>query len=94
MELHHFSASVSGLPLVGEMNENGQIEGVLRVRKWGKSTVMCIPAELRDFFAVVHRDLIAYRQVGRVIVLRRIRHGELVPLPGDKEQRERSGVGA
>jgi bifunctional DNA-binding transcriptional regulator/antitoxin component of YhaV-PrlF toxin-antitoxin module len=67
-----------------------EFEGVLRVRNWSRSWVIVLPRELREFFGVVHRDMLAYRKVGRLIVLRRIRAGELLPVT-DAEAKEAAG---
>jgi hypothetical protein len=64
-----------------------EFEGVLRVRNWSHSWVIVLPRELREFFGVVHRDMLAYRKVGRLVVLRRIRAGELLPVT-EAEARE------
>lgn len=63
-----------------------EFQGTVRARKWGHSMVIVLPRELREFLGVVHRDLIAYRKVGRYVLLRRIRAGELVPV-GDEGAR-------
>lgn len=63
-----------------------EFEGIVRVRKWGSSYVICLPKELREFLAVVHRDMLAYRKVGRHVVLKRITPSELLPL-GEGEKR-------
>ncbi len=66
-----------------------EFEGVLRVRNWSRSWVIVLPRELREFFGVVHRDMLAYRKVGRLVVLRRIRAGELLPMSkAEAEQAE------
>jgi antitoxin component of MazEF toxin-antitoxin module len=57
-----------------------EFEGLVRVRKWGNSMVLVLSPELKAFFGVVHRDLLAFRKVGRYVLLRRIRAGELVPV--------------
>lgn len=76
------------LPWLGEIGMAGEFEGIIRVRKWGNSYVLVLPPEIKEFFAVVPRDMIAYRKVGRVVVLRRICHGDLLPMtPGEKRYR-------
>lgn len=57
-----------------------EFSGIVRVRKWTKCWVIVLPRELREFFGVVHRDMIAYRKVGRYVLLRRISAGELMPV--------------
>jgi antitoxin component of MazEF toxin-antitoxin module len=57
-----------------------EFEGTVRVRKWGKSYVIVLPRELREFFGTVHRDLLAYRKVGRLVCLRKISVAELLPI--------------
>jgi antitoxin component of MazEF toxin-antitoxin module len=64
--------------------------GTLRVRKWGHSMVIVLPPELREFFNVIHRDLIAYRKVGRLVCLRRIGAGDLLPVTDKEAQASRS----
>ena len=63
-----------------------EFSGIVRVRKWTKCWVIVLPRELREFFGVVHRDMIAYRKVGRYVLLRRISAGELMPV-SDAEAR-------
>ena len=66
-----------------------EFEGVVRVRKWSKCFVIVLPREVREFFGVVHRDMLAYRKVGRLVVLRRIRADELLPVSkAEAEQAE------
>jgi antitoxin component of MazEF toxin-antitoxin module len=64
--------------------------GVLNVRKWGHSMVIVLPPELREFFQVMHRDLIAYRKVGRLVCLRRIGPSDLLPVTDKEAQESRS----
>ena len=64
--------------------------GILRVRKWGHSMVVVLPPELKEFFHVMHRDLIGYRKVGRLVCLRRIGPGDLLPVTDKEAQAPRS----
>lgn len=64
-----------------------EFEGVVRVRRWSKCFVIVLPREMREFFGIVHRDMLAYRKVGRLVVLRKIRAGELLPV-SESEARE------
>jgi antitoxin component of MazEF toxin-antitoxin module len=57
-----------------------EFQGTVRVKKWGKSFVIVIPREVRDFFGVVHRDMLAYRKVGRLVCFRKISAAELLPV--------------
>jgi len=70
-----------------------EFSGVLSVRRWGNSLVVVLPPELKDFFGVVHRDLLAYRKCGRMVVLRRIQPKQLVPLTESESQEAGIPVG-
>ena len=69
-----------------------EFEGVVRARKWGDSIVIVVPPEIRDFFGLEHRDMLAYRKVGRLVCFRRIKAGELLPTTEEEAQRAHSGV--
>jgi hypothetical protein len=71
-----------------------EFHGTVRVRKWGSSLVIVLPREIRDFMSIVRRDLVAYRKVGRYVVLRRISGAELVPVTGAEAKGESSHTGA
>jgi len=57
-----------------------EIHGTVRIRKWGGSLVIVLPPDLREFFGAVHRDMLSYRKVGRMICLKRISAAELLPV--------------
>ena len=67
-----------------------EFEGTVRIRKWGKSYVIVLPRELREFFGAVHRDMLAYRKVGRLVCLRRIGAGDLLPLTKEEAAQSRT----
>jgi antitoxin component of MazEF toxin-antitoxin module len=81
--------TLSGLPSIGVTCVSEEFEGIVRVKKWGNSMVLVLPVELREFFGLVPRDILAFRKVGRYVMIRRIRAGELVPL---SEQEARQGL--
>jgi hypothetical protein len=68
-----------------------ETHGTVRVRKWGHCMVIVLPPDLREFFAVVHRDMLAYRKVGRMVAFRRITAAELFPVTEAESQHARSG---
>jgi bifunctional DNA-binding transcriptional regulator/antitoxin component of YhaV-PrlF toxin-antitoxin module len=70
-----------------------EFHGTVRVRKWGSSLVITLPKEIRDFLGIVRRDLVAYRKVGRYVVLRRISGAELLPVTNAEAKRDSSSVG-
>lgn len=70
-----------------------EFEGTLRVRKWGDSYVICLPKEFREHFGIVHRDLIAFRKLGRNILLRRISGADLIPVTEGEARRRVVGAG-
>lgn len=70
-----------------------EFEGTLRVRKWGNSYVLLLPKEFRNLLGIVHRDLIAFRKLGRNVVLKRISGADLIPVTEAEARRRVVGVG-
>lgn len=61
--------------------------GTKRIRKWGHSHVISLPAEVRDALGVKMGDSITFRKVGRYVVMAVVRALTVAPLT-EKEIRE------
>lgn len=63
------------------------------VKKWGHSFVLLVPKEIRKYLGIEHGDLVGFRKCGRLVVMKRIRGSEAMPLTESEARQETVAAG-
>lgn len=67
--------------------------GTKRIRKWGHSHVVSLPAEVREVLGVKMGDSITFRKVGRYVLIAVVRALGVAPLSEKEIQQSREALG-
>ncbi len=55
-----------------------------RVKLWGGSYVILLPAALVKSMGYVHRDAVALRRLGRALLIKKLVPGEVIPVSAEE----------
>lgn len=53
---------------------------IANVRSYGNSVVLVLPRSLREALGILPRDLVGMRKVGRLLLLKKLVPGEIMPV--------------
>ena len=74
--------------------EQGKIFRTSRVRRWGHAAVITLPKPIRVMLGCEVGDQIAFRKVGRVVVIAVIRPFQVIQVSEEEKRKAVEAVGA
>jgi antitoxin component of MazEF toxin-antitoxin module len=82
-----------GTPSGGPESEGAKIFRTVRVRRWGHSAVVALSKPIRNMLGAEVGDEIAFRKVGRVVVVSVIRAYQVIQVSEEEKRKAVEAVG-
>ena len=76
------------------MTKTPQLLAIKPIRKWGHSSVVSVPKEVRQALGVLPGDQIAFRKIGRYVFILAVNAFQLAPVTKEEMAMAREALGA